>query len=199
MDDRHEGSTGSASTTRWRAMRGRVALCAVIVATGGLGLALTIRNERTDTAMMFVGLPTLLALAIVLGPRARSVHGLTFKSVSVALLLTAVLLHEGAICVVLAAPLVFAVAHGVVAAVRRSERSVLAVLPIALALGLEGLSPQLRVAPDHVVTVTRTVPLPVAEVLSRVEAGPQAQVPPPPVLALVPLPTHVAEIGRAHV
>src|SRR4029079_74878 len=71
-------------------------------------------NHHMDSALMFVGLPTLLAVIIVLTP-GEGVHGKVFRVTSVGLLLVAVAAHEGAICVTLAAPLVFGVAHSAAA------------------------------------------------------------------------------------
>ena len=108
----------------------------MILAAAAVGLLVTIERGHADAAMIFVGLPTLLALAFALAPPARSVHGVVFKGVSIALLLAAVMLHEGAICVVFAAPLVFAVAHGVAAMVQHDRRYAFAIVPVALALGV---------------------------------------------------------------
>ncbi|MFC7479961.1 hypothetical protein ACFQX7_07865 [Luedemannella flava] len=80
-------------TTRHR--RHSYVLAGVVATAGVVGFVLTVATGRTDSAMLFVGLPTLLALAVVLSPPARSVHGMTFKGITVGLLIAAVLLHEG--------------------------------------------------------------------------------------------------------
>ena len=179
-----------------RAIRARIVLCGLILAAAAVGLLVTIERGHADAAMIFVGLPTLLALACALAPPARSVHGVVFKGVSIALLLAAVMLHEGAICVVFAAPLVFGVAHGVAAIVEHDRRRAFAIAPIALALGIEGLAPGLRVAPDQTVTVTHTVAMSVAEVEARLAAGPAGGVSPASLLLKVmPLPAHIGGAG----
>ena len=181
---------------RPRSTRGSIALCLVIVAAAGLGLAVAIGSGHTDSAMLFVGLPTLLAVAITLSPPARSVHGMTFKGLTVAILLSAVVLHEGAICVLFAAPLVYAVGHTVAAIVTHTRKGTYAVVPLALLLGLEGLAPGLRVAPDQAVTVTHTVSAPPAEVARLIATGPDVAVAPRSMLlANMPLPGHVAGSG----
>jgi hypothetical protein len=121
----------------------------------------------------------------------------------VVLLLTAVALHEGAICVILAAPLVYGMAHGVTALVRLSDRSSrpYALLPIPLLLlsAVEGTNGDLRLHPEQTVTVTRVVAATPAEVLQRVTRGPRpTEVRSLPLRALgVPLPHHVAGSGLA--
>jgi hypothetical protein len=173
-----------------------VGLVLVVLGVTAAGLTITIQSGHRDSAMLFVGLPALLALAIVLTPPARSAHGLTFKSLSVALLLSAVMLHEGAICVLFAAPLVYAVGHGVTAILKYRHKGTFAVVPLALLLGLEGLSPGLRVIPDQVVTATRTVALAPAEVARLVAAGPRvAATRPSLLLANMPLPAHIGGSG----
>jgi hypothetical protein len=129
---------------------------------------------RRDSALLFVALPICLAMALVLLP-GRSTHGRVFRATTVVLLLAAVLLHEGAICVILAAPLVYAVAHGTTALirlVRRGNRAyALVVLPLLLS-AVEGTSPQLRIEPDQSVEVTRVVAMAPDAVLARLASGP---------------------------
>jgi hypothetical protein len=146
---------------------GLVGVVAFIVAT---------QTGRRDSALLFVGLPVLLAVALVLTP-GRTTHGRVFQATTVVLLLAAVALHEGAICVILAAPLVYAVAHGATALIhwiRRTSRPY-ALLPLpllVLSAGFEGTSPQLRIEPDQSVEVRRVVALTPDEVRAHLAAGP---------------------------
>ncbi|HEX5996390.1 MAG TPA: hypothetical protein VFY84_14710 [Jiangellales bacterium] len=166
---------------------------------GGFGVVvfvLAVRTGRADSALLFVGLPVLLAAALAVSP-ARTTHGRVFKLTTVFLLLAAVALHEGAICVVLAAPLVYLAAHGTTALVRWCTRSsgMFAVLPVPLLLlvAVEGSTGAWRISPDQSVQVVRVVAMPVDGVVSRLAAGPQ----PTPVRSVplrmlgVPMPEHV--------
>jgi hypothetical protein len=174
----------------------RTVLCVLILVVAVAGFGLTVGTGHVDSAMLFVGLPTLLALAIALSPPARSVHGVTFKAISLALLLAAVLLHEGAICVLLAAPLVYACGHLVVALVQASSRRTYVVVPVALALGLEGLIPGLRIQPDQSVTATHAVALSPAGTAARIARGPDfGGTPAPALLAALPEPAHAGGGG----
>jgi hypothetical protein len=105
-------------------------LAGVVVVTAVLGVLIADLTGRRDAAVLYVGLPALLAFGIAWSPRPRSLHGAVAAGTTFALLLAAILLQEGAICVLLSAPLVFAVAHTVaaspsarVAAGRRSSPS----------------------------------------------------------------------------
>jgi hypothetical protein len=183
-----------------RAGKARPILAALVAVFGVAMFAWTVRSGRGDSALVFVALPTALAVALVLLP-GRTTHGRVFQLTTVALLLTAVALHEGAICVVLAAPLVYAVAHGVTAVARLVSTShrhyALALLPLLLVTSLEGVDDDLRVYPEQTVTVSRVVDLAPAEVARRLARGPQ----PAPVRSIplrllgVPLPQVVAGDG----
>ena len=159
-----------------------------------LGVA-TLASGRVDSAMVFIGLPALLALVIAIGPPAKSVHGMTFKAVSLSLLLCGAAAREGIICVIMAAPLVYGVAHFVAAVIDKpSTKRTYAVVPLALGLGLEGFLPGLRVVPDQTVTVTHTVALTPVEVAQHIAAGPDFATAGRP-LPMVPLPGHVTGRG----
>ncbi|WP_328340819.1 hypothetical protein [Micromonospora sp. NBC_00421] len=151
-------------------------LAGLVAAFGLVVFVATVRAGRADSALLFVALPTTLAAALTLLP-GRTAHGRVFVLTTIALLLAAVALHEGAICVVLAAPLVYAVSHGATAlirALRDTSRSyaVLAV-PLLLLPGLEGSGIAPRVAPDQSVEVVRVVALPADQVAARLADGPR--------------------------
>lgn len=174
-----------------------VIVAALIAAFGVVMFAVAVNSGRADSALLFVGLPVALAVTLALLP-ARTGHGRVFTCTTIGLLLAAVALREGAICVILAAPLVYLIAHTVTWLVRLARRGVaLVVLPLVLLAGLEGSVDGLRVQPVQSVTVTRVVPLSVSEVEQRIEAGPAPTgVRPLPLRVLeVPVPAHVTGAG----
>lgn len=158
-----------------RRSRANWILAGLIVAFGLVVFGYTVRSGRGDSALLFVVLPALLAAALALTP-GRTTHGRVFRVTTIVLLLAAVALHEGAICVLIASPLVYAVAHGTAALIRLARRSrMLAVLPLPLLLlgGIEGTDQDLRIQPDQSVEVTRVVALEPAAVRDRLTAGPR--------------------------
>ncbi|MGN9774695.1 hypothetical protein ACTMS0_02760 [Micromonospora sp. H33] len=178
-------------------------LAGLITAFGVVAFAVAVAQGRADSALLFVALPVLLAAALALTP-GRTTHGRVFVVTTIALLLAAVALHEGAICVVLAAPLVYAVAHGTTALIRLARRGAsrayaLVAVPLLLTSGLEGSGLAPRVAPEQSVEVRRVVTLPAHLVDDRLAAGPR----PMPVRSVplrllgVPLPTRVTGDGLA--
>ncbi len=85
-----------------------VLLC-LVVACVSVFYRFLVLGEREQTALLFVGLPLMLAIGLSLTPRPRSVTGVIMKGISLALLLFGVLLIEGFICILMAAPLFFLV------------------------------------------------------------------------------------------
>ncbi|MFC0507594.1 hypothetical protein [Micromonospora costi] len=151
-------------------------LAALITVFGLVVFAFAVAEDRADSALLFVALPVLLAAALALRP-GRTAHGRVFVVTTIALLLAAVALHEGAICVVLAAPLVYAVAHGSTALIRlvgRSSRTYAVIaVPLLLLPGIEGSGIGPRIDPEQSVEVTRVVALPADQVAARLAAGPR--------------------------
>jgi hypothetical protein len=176
-------------------------LAGLIAVFGLVCFLATVRSGRANSALLFVVLPTVLAVGLALTP-GKTTHGAVFRLTTIGLLLAAVALHEGAICVVLAAPLVYAVAHGITALLRLARRSrilpVLIPLPLLL-VGVEGVQPDWRVNPEQSVAVSRVITVEPAAVPALLAAGPR----PVPARALplrllgVPTPEHVHGAGLA--
>jgi hypothetical protein len=176
-------------------------LAGLIVVFGVVAFFATVDAGRADSALLFVVLPIVLAVALALAP-GRTPHRRVFAATTIALLLAAVALHEGAICVLLAAPLVYGVVHGVTALINLAEKGggrALAVLPLPLLLigGVEGVNQDFRIQPDQTASVTRVVDLTPAQVHDRIAAGPQPVGLDQLSLALLgaPTPQHVTGTG----
>ncbi|PWR08304.1 hypothetical protein DKT68_16170 [Micromonospora acroterricola] len=177
-------------------------LAGLILLSGALVFVAAVLGGRTDSALFFVALPVLLAAALALTP-SRTAHGRVFVITTMALLLASVVLHEGAVCVILAAPLVYAVAHGTTALIRALQDAnrvyALATVPLLLLPGLEGSGVAPRIDPEQTVEVARVVALPVDLVAGRLAAGPR----PTPVRSVplrllgVPTPGQVSGDGLA--
>lgn len=181
------------STARW-------ILAGLIACFGVVMYVVAVQTGRVDSALLFVALPVALAAALAVLPT-RTTHGRVFAATTIGLLLVAVALHEGAVCVILAAPLVYLLAHGTTALLRhlRASRSyaVLALVPLVLAAGLEGAADQWRLHPVQSATVVRVMALPVEQVRELVHTGPQPTAARQLPLRLlgVPLPHHVEGAG----
>ena len=145
--------------------------------------------------------PLLLAVIIALAPPAKSLHGLTFRVVTFGLLITSAFLHEGAACVLMAAPLVYGVAHLVAEVVRqvrnaahRHSRAALAIVPLLLLASLEGTA--YRVDPVQTVTTERVVALSPQQVEQSLQRGPDFSAAKPFLLRFSGYPTPTAATGE---
>lgn len=165
-------------------------------------------SDLASSAVLFVGLPAILAIGLALTPPARSVTGMIMKGTTLALLLVGILLIEGAVCILFAAPLFYLVGLvvGLVVDARRrrhpgqlpSPRTfALLLVPLAL-LSLEGTHELLTLPRDHTVTVERLVDATPAEVEAALAATPRFDGEPPAFLRLgFPTPTTVRGSGLA--
>src|SRR5258707_9336843 len=81
-----------------------------MVAIFSLLLRLVYYTHNETTALMFVGIPTVLAVLLALSPAAVSPAGIAAKGVTIGLLISAILFGEGVICVLMAAPIAYIIA-----------------------------------------------------------------------------------------
>lgn len=134
-----------------------------------------------QTAALFIGLPTVLAVGLTLTPKAKSATGMAVKGLTIGLVLSAILLGEGVICILMAAPLFYGVALviGVIVDAHRDRQrkihqgKVYSVLMIPLALmSLEGVTPITSFPAAGTATATQTVAATPAGVEATLAAAP---------------------------
>ncbi|MDV8024441.1 hypothetical protein [Rhodococcus sp. IEGM 1330] len=139
-------------------------LAAIVVAFAAAVIVRKILQEtgQDQTAAFYVGIPAVLAIVVVLSAPWGNVIGTTVKVVTVCLLLSMIVLGEGFICVIFAAPLFYSVAilvAAVVAYVRRQAGGgtlQVAVLPVLLlVMASEGVLPATTLPSDSTVSSTR--------------------------------------------
>lgn len=157
----------------------------VVVAVLNAAYRLVYATGMQQTAVLFLGLPTLLAVLLAMSPRPKSYTGALLKWSSLGLLLATVVLPEGLICLVFVLPLVWAVCVVVGATLDlakrhgRSQGRTLAVgaLPLVL-LSLEGALGSPFATTDAVV-VSVEVAAPPHEVAEALAATPRFDAPLP--------------------
>ncbi len=160
------------------------------IATVGMGvLYRAVRGmDLGHTSLMFIGIPAILAILLSFVPPARSATGAIMKGMTLALLLTAPILGEGFICIIMAAPLFYFVGAAVGGIVdwRRKMRGIrlgccaLVLLPMSL----EGVVPQFTFNRFQSESVTRVVDATPAEVVAALGHGPRLDRPLPLVLRI---------------
>ncbi len=143
-----------------RLVGARPLLGALVLLVGLVGTALVVATGRQDSALLFVGVPVTLAMGVTLLARPRTGGGLAFAVTTIVLLLVSALLQEAAVCVLLAAPLVYGVTGLAVAFARSDDGdrryAVAPLLLLALSAG-EGTASGARVVPVQSTTVSTHV------------------------------------------
>ena len=137
-------------------------------------------GHKEQTAMMFIGLPTALAMLIAFLPRAASATGMIMKGITLFLLMFGILFIEGFICILMAAPFFYAVGFivGIFADKARvrqefEKRFRLVVLPALVLMSLEGATGVLSFPRDEVVTVSRELAVAPAAARAQLAHGPR--------------------------
>lgn len=137
-------------------------------------------GQKEQTALMFIGLPTAIAMLITFLPRSSSATGMIMKGISLFLLLLGILFIEGFICILMAAPFFYAVGFivGIFADKARARREFekrfrVVVLPVLVLMSLEGITGALSFPRDEAVTVSQDVALSPAAARERLARGPE--------------------------
>jgi hypothetical protein len=168
----------------------------VVVAVAVLGYQAMAGTGLRQTAALFIGIPALLASAAAFVPT-QSAIGIASKAVTIGLLISMMFLGEGMLCILMTAPLFYAVAIGVGYIADTSTRdprgrTFLALLVIA-PMSLEGVTPALSFNRDVTVTATRIVDAPADLIAAAVSATPRFDRPLPRLLEFgFPRPVAVA-------
>jgi hypothetical protein len=152
--------TGSAD----RRARFAAASIIVAVAIASFMYRFLVSHNLQQTAALFIGIPSLIAIVVVFGVSPRSAVGVACKAVTVGLLVSMLFLQEGILCVLMSAPLFYAVAIVIVTLIRlargpesHSITHSLAVLLIVIPLSFEGVTPLTTVSRRESVTQEKVI------------------------------------------
>ncbi|HET6765343.1 MAG TPA: hypothetical protein VFH27_16770 [Longimicrobiaceae bacterium] len=150
------------------------------------------RQHLEHTALVFIGIPAILAVAVVLAPKPESAHGVAARTVTLGLLVAGIVFAEGFVCILFASPLFFGVAALITAIVNRQNRRrggqgartyglmLLLLSPAAL----EGVLPGWETGREESVTVERTVAASPEQVRAALARTPDFRAPLPAFLQL---------------
>ena len=99
------------------------------------------KYDYNHTSFLFVGIPALLAILLVkYTDSPRTAYGIVFKAITLFLLLSAILLGEGTVCILFAAPIFYAIAALIVAIYEyfknkgKSDLSAFVIIPVVLVM-----------------------------------------------------------------
>jgi hypothetical protein len=163
--------SGGVTRTRQRKLRSFGFLLIALVAAS---VAFRILNELhlEHTSLVFIGLPALLAWIVAAAEPPGTAAGSVMRTTTLALLVAWIFLGEAFICVLMAAPIFYAVG-GLVALVKklRAESRAAGLLAVMLVpLALEGTSPRFSTSRERDVVVEATVPADIQQVRARLAA-----------------------------
>jgi hypothetical protein len=176
----------SQSDTAKRSSRWALPVLVAAITAGCLMYRILVLHRLEQTALLFIGIPALLAVIVSLTPPAKTATGGVMKATALFLLLSAPLLGEGFICIVMASPIFFAVALviGLVMDHRRKHARhnglyCLVLLLTIAPMSLEGSHPSLSFHRDESVTVRRIVAGSPADVANAMRRSPRIDLPVP--------------------
>src|SRR3954471_13617893 len=150
----------------------QITVIAIIIAIAAAGTAyrLLVFKHLEQSSALFIGLPSLIAILLTLTPRPKSVTGMICKVMAIALLMSAPLLGEGFICIIMAAPIFFLVGIVIGLIVDHSHRNarpgggMATCLVLFGLMSLEGLTDKTSFNRDEVVSVSEHVNLSASQV-----------------------------------
>jgi hypothetical protein len=148
------------------------------VTLGSVLYRVLVAKHLEQTALLFIGVPGLMAVALAMAPPAKTLAGGVAKGITFMLLLSGPLLGEGFICVLMASPIFFAVAAIVVSIVeylRKRRRGVRlgCCLLVLLPMSLEGTAGWLSFDRNERVVATAVVDGTVEDVRARMGMSPR--------------------------
>jgi hypothetical protein len=181
--------------TQWNAIGLILAVAAVSIL-----YRLIMWRKLEQTSLLFVGIPTVLAILLTLTSKSKTVKGSIAKGITLALLMSGPLLGEGFICIVMAAPIFYAVGLAAGAAVdaqnKKRNTTLTCLVLFLIPMSFEGTSPQLSWNREETVSVAEIVSANANAVEQALSQSPRTDLPLPYYLRLgFPRPTQAQGSG----
>lgn len=135
-------------------------------------------SEKEQSSLMFVGLPTVLALLLCAAPPSKTITGSIMKGITMFLLMLAILWIEGFICILMAAPFFYSIGFiiGIFADKARAQKHIsrmhCTVVAVILMCSLEGVNERLSFSRQEMIEVSCLYPGTVAEAEAELARGP---------------------------
>lgn len=139
---------------------------------------LLVMRRLEQTSALFIGIPTVLAFIVAFTPSAKSVTGGIMKAMTLGLLMSGILLGEGFICILMAAPLFYlvgAVIGLIISTSQKKNRTTMncVVLLFLAPMALEGTSSRFSFDRDEAVAAEEVVNAPQADVVAALAKSPR--------------------------
>jgi hypothetical protein len=152
------------------------------LSAGSVMYRLIVYGRLEQTAVLFVGIPTVLAILLAMTPKAKTVKGGIMKGLTLALLVSGPLLHEGFICIVMASPLFYLVGllvGSIVDQNRRKQTTVCCLLLVLVPMSIEGISPPLSFHREETVQASQVINASELHVQAALSHSPRTDMPLP--------------------
>ena len=158
------------------------------VAVAGILYRIVVLGRLEQTSLLFIGIPAVLAVLVALTPKAETTSGAILRGITIALLLSGVLLGEGFICIVMASPLFYVVGlfvAGIIEWSRKRHNATLSCVLLILApMSVEGITPWLSFDRNETVQASQIVNASTLEVERALDRSPRTDLPLPPYLRM---------------
>lgn len=135
----------------------------ILTAVGAALYKILVQHHLEQTAALFIGLPTVLAILLVYFVKPRTAFGMTMFSITLVILISAIFLGEGVVCVLMAAPIAYFVGALIGLGIDRVNRrrrnptgTALILLPF-VAMSFEGVNTLLSLPRENIVQVDAVV------------------------------------------
>ncbi|MBW3595317.1 MAG: hypothetical protein KY391_07030 [Actinobacteria bacterium] len=152
----------------------------IALAFGGVAYRFAQDTELHQTSAFFIGVPAVMAIALALTPKAKSATGMIVKGLTLALLLSGVLLGEGFVCILMASPLFYLVGVAIGVPIdharkkKKSETPVYSVVGLAMLLmSLEGMTPATTLVERETIQVTKRIDATPGEIADALASPPR--------------------------
>ena len=167
MSEREPGAKPAAAQPAPLATRRLGGAMAIVVAVtaGSLAFRLLGMGKLEHTSLVFIGIPALLSVVVLAAAKPRTATGMVMKTLTLALLLSGIILGEAFVCVLFAAPLFYLVGLVMGKATDRARRQgpggqarTYGLLLLVLApMSMEGVVPGAEFEREESVTAVRVV------------------------------------------
>ncbi|CAN5891131.1 hypothetical protein BH23ACT12_BH23ACT12_24200 [soil metagenome] len=189
--------------------RMRVARITLLLLITGLAVAMSLYQVLMETgrgysAALFIGIPAIVAIAVVLSPPAKSLVGSIFRAITILLALAGIFAVEGFVCIVMVSPLFYLIGWAIGYPLQRARNrraesgppvALMVFLPLLL-IGMEGMTPGLSFDRSASASAVRQVNAAPAEVEAALAGAPRFDRPLPAFLKLgFPIPAGATGTG----
>jgi hypothetical protein len=133
-------------------------------------------NGKEQSALLFIGIPAILAILLHQAPNAKSPMGKIMKGITLSLLIFGILFIEGLACILVAAPLFYFVGFlvGLILKWKNGSQSKIrsGALGAILLTGIEGSHHALSLDRSETIQVSKQLPMSTREAKDSLAAGP---------------------------